>query len=68
MAGRWPKGGQKGLKSIAKILGFPIPAGDVDGSQVEELFNTDPAKLADYNRSDVSITREIYLMYRGLFW
>lgn len=68
MSGRWPRGGQKKLKDLARIVGFPVPAGDVDGSQVEELLKTDPMKLADYNRSDVSITREIFLMYRGLFW
>lgn len=68
MAARWPRGGSKKLKDLARILGFDIPAGDVDGSQVEELLKTNPAKLAEYNRSDVSITREVYLMYRGLFW
>lgn len=68
MAARWPRGNAMKLKDLAKSLGLEIPAGDVDGSQVEELYQTDPAKLAEYNRSDVEITREIFLMYRGFFW
>lgn len=68
MSARWPRGSQMKLKKFAKVVGLPIPAGDVDGSQVEEILKSDPAKLAEYNRSDVSITRELYLMGKGFFW
>jgi len=68
MAVRWPKGRSKEMKDFARILGVPIPAGDVDGSQVEELLKADPFKVGEYNRSDISITRELHLMLKGLFW
>jgi hypothetical protein len=68
MQARWPRGGQKKLKDFARLMGLPIPAGDVDGSQVEVLLKTDPFKVGEYNRSDVSITRELHLAFRGLFW
>lgn len=56
-----------GLKSLARCLGIPVPAGDVDGSQVEALLANDPAKVAEYVRSDVEITRELHRMYAGYF-
>lgn len=68
MAARWPRGGAKKLKDFARLMGLPIPAGDVDGSQVEALLKNDPFKVGEYNRSDVSITRELHLAFRGLFW
>lgn len=68
MAVRWPKGTPSKLKTFARRLGIPVEAGDVDGSQVEELLRTDARKLGEYNRSDVSLCREIYLMGRGLWW
>ena len=68
MAQRFPKGGAAKLKTFAKRLGIKADAGDVDGSQVEELLKADPRKLADYNRSDVSLCREIYLLGRGFWW
>lgn len=68
MASRWPKGSPMKLKDFARSLGLAVPAEGVDGSQVEELLNSNPDKLAEYNRSDVAITRELFLMYRGFFW
>lgn len=68
MQARWPRGGSKKLKDFARMVGFPIPAGDVDGSQVEQLLKADPFKVGEYNRSDVSITRELHLMLRGFWW
>lgn len=67
MQQRFPKGGQRKLKDLARIMGIPVPAGDVDGSQVAELFRTDPVKLGEYVRSDVSITRALHQKYRGTF-
>lgn len=56
------------MKDFARFIGLSIPAGDFDGSQVEEFLKKDPAKVAEYNRSDVVLTREIYLTYRGFYW
>lgn len=67
MAVRYPRSPAHGLKWLAKSLGMEIPAGDVDGSQVEELFKTDPHKVGEYVRSDVDISEAMYLRYRGFF-
>lgn len=55
------------LKLLAPIYGISVPAGDVDGSQVEELLASDPAKLGEYVRSDVEITRKLRNKWSGLF-
>ncbi len=68
MALRWPKAGAMQLKLWASLFGVKVPAGDTDGSQVEEMWRTDRKKLAEYNASDVEVTREIYRRGRGLFW
>lgn len=68
MAQRFPKGGAAKLKTFARRLGIKAEAGDVDGSQVETLLETDPEALAKYNRSDVELCRELYLMGRGFWW
>jgi len=67
MAVRFPKSSAKRLKWLAAAMGIEVPAGDVDGSQVEELWKTDPAKVGEYVRSDVAVTRELHQMYRGFF-
>lgn len=67
MAARFPKASAKRLKWLAKAMGIEVPAGDVDGSQVEELWKSDPAKVGEYVRSDVAVTRELHQMYRGFF-
>lgn len=61
-------GGRGSMKSIAKLCGVKIPAGDMDGSQVAELFKTDPKAVGFYNGSDVDVTRGIYKKFQGLFW
>lgn len=67
MAVRFPKSSAKRLKWLAAAMDIEVPAGDVDGSRVEELWKTDPAKVGEYVRSDVSVTRELHQMYRGFF-
>ena len=56
------------LKRIAPVYGIPVPAGDVDGSQVAELMKSDPAKVAKYCESDVHILRELHRKLAGYFW
>lgn len=71
-AKRFPKGSggrQPGkLKELAPLYGIEVPAGDVDGGDVAELVESDPAKLAEYVASDVEITRELYLKWKGFFF
>jgi hypothetical protein len=67
MLARFPKSPAKPLKSLAAWMGIPIPAEGVDGSQVAELFASDPVKLGDYVRSDIQITRELHRRFRGFF-
>lgn len=67
MKARWPSGTAMKLKDLARIMGLDVPAGDVDGSQVAELFKTDPAKLATYVKSDVAITQQLRRRWRGYF-
>lgn len=63
------RGNQRGqpgkLKDLARLCGIDVPAGDVEGSQVEELLNTQPELLLEYVRSDVTITRELFNFYKG---
>ena len=70
MAVRWPRGAgdPMKLKSWARALGIEVPAEGVDGSQVEELFEHDRERLAQYNASDVEITREIHRRGKGIWW
>ncbi len=68
MVRRWPRGGQKGLKDIARILGIPVPAGDCDGSKVNDLMTAGEIdKVAEYVRSDIVVTQKLHRSYRG-FW
>lgn len=67
MKARWPTGTAMKLKDLARIMGIDVPAGDVDGSQVGELFKTDPAKLATYVKSDVYVTQQLRRKWRGYF-
>lgn len=67
MKKRFPAGQAVGLKKLCRMLGIPIPAGDVDGSQVEELWKSDPIKVGEYVRSDVDLVKELHRRYRGLF-
>lgn len=67
-----PKGnsgkGPGRLKDLAKVYGIDVPAEGVDGSQVEELMKTDPAKVGEYVRSDVHLLRELHRRLAGFFW
>lgn len=56
-----------GLKKLAPLYGIEVPAGDCDGSQVEELMRVDPKKVGEYVRSDVTVTREFYRRMSGYF-
>lgn len=67
MQKRFPSGKFGKLKSICKALGIKVPAGDCDGSEVEELARKDPEKLKLYVESDVQITRELHAMWSGYF-
>jgi len=67
MKKRFPSSGAMGLKKICKAMGIPIPAGDVDGSQVEALFKTDPELVGKYVRSDVLLLLYLHEMYSGFF-
>lgn len=69
---RFPNGSRHGigkLKFQAAVCGIDIPAGDVDGSQVEELFKSGRlAELREYNASDVEISRTYYKKFKGFYW
>ena len=67
MKKRFPNSGVMGLKKLAKLMGINVPAGDVDGSQVETLWRNDAVKLGKYVASDVAITKEIHQRYSGYF-
>lgn len=67
MVKRFPKFKATGLKKLCKMMGVEVPAGDVDGSQVEQLLKDDPVKVGEYVRSDVSICIAMHSMYHGLF-
>jgi hypothetical protein len=71
MLNRFGRGGIGGrpmkLKQLAKLYGIPVPAGDVDGSQVQRLLAEDPEKLGEYVRSDVHISRELHRKWQG-YW
>ncbi len=68
---RFPKGSsgkQPGkMKDQARLLGIDVPAGEIDGSQVLELYLNDPEKLREYVASDVWILRELYSLLNG-YW
>lgn len=55
------------LKDLARLYGIDIPAGETDGSQVLALLESDPAKLREYVKSDISVTRELHKKFRGFF-
>lgn len=56
------------LKELAPLYGIPVPVEDVDGSCVDELMRTNPAKVGEYCRSDVAILRALHQSLRGYFW
>jgi len=64
--GRIPDKGM-GLKNVAKLCDIHVPCEGVDGSQVEELWGTNPALVGQYVASDVIVTRKIHRLYSGFF-
>ncbi|HWA98585.1 MAG TPA: ribonuclease H-like domain-containing protein [Pirellulales bacterium] len=56
------------LKDLARLYGIDVPAEGVDGSQVHELMQTDPAKVGEYVRSDVEVLRSLHRKLSGYFW
>ena len=69
MTARYPKGGQKGLKDLARILGFTVQAEGMDGSQVYDLWKAgDLESIAKYQASDIDVTRRLYEFYSGYFF
>lgn len=67
MATRFGRGTAMKLKDLARLYGVAVPAGDVDGSMVETLLATEPEKVAEYCKSDVTITRELRRLWSGYF-
>lgn len=64
---RFPMGKAMGLKRLAKLYGLPVPVEDVDGSMIADLIMTDSAKVGEYVKSDVDITRQLHRFYAGYF-
>ncbi|MCC7421999.1 MAG: ribonuclease H-like domain-containing protein [Planctomycetaceae bacterium] len=67
MAARFSKSKAMKLKDLARLMGIKVPAGDVEGSKVFELWRDDPAALSDYVKSDVEVTRQLHRKYAGYF-
>lgn len=67
MVVRFPKSGAMAMKDLARLYGIHVPAGDVDGSQVEELLRTDPEAVGTYCKSDVEVARGLHRMWCGYF-
>jgi len=63
---RYTNGGGR-LKDLARYFGFDIPAQDVSGSDVENLYRDDPIQLSKYVESDIIVTRQLYHFYKGYF-
>ena len=58
----------KGLKTLAKLNGIVVPAGDMDGSQVMDVYKENPDAIHDYVGSDVDVLRKLYLKYVNIWW
>lgn len=67
MERRFTKSKAMKLKDLARVLGIPVAAGDVDGSQVAELAEVNPGLVATYVQSDVAVTRDLFRLYEGYF-
>lgn len=67
MALRYAKSKAAKLKDLAKWMGIAVPADGVDGSQVHQLWQENPAKLGEYVRSDVEVTRALHEKFSG-YW
>jgi predicted PolB exonuclease-like 3'-5' exonuclease len=69
MVARFGRNGEKGmgLKNVAKLCDIQVPCEGTDGSQVEELFRTNPHLVGQYVASDVIVTRKLHRIYSGFF-
>jgi predicted PolB exonuclease-like 3'-5' exonuclease len=56
-----------GLKNVAKLCDIQVPCEGVDGSQVEDLFRTNPHLVGQYVASDIIVTRKLHRIYSGFF-
>ena len=65
----FPRGASMKLKDLARILGFTIPAEDVDGSEVFELWQAGKLdEIAKYQASDIEVTRQLFDFQQGFFF
>jgi len=56
------------LAFVSGRIGRPeVYISDVDGSNVAELYETNPDRLGEYVRSDVAVTKALHRKWRGLF-
>lgn len=64
----FPNGSPKKCKDVARAVGIEVPAGDVDGSQVYDLWTAgDVDAIEKYVASDVHVERELYRKFRPVF-
>ncbi len=59
----WQPG--KGLKTVAKLYGIPVPAGDLDGSQVAAM---DAETLKGYVLSDLQVTVKLFKKMNSVYF
>lgn len=67
MVARYPRSGATRMKELCRMLEIEIPAGDTDGGAVYQLMRTEPAKVAEYVRSDIVVTRKLHHTFKGFF-
>jgi hypothetical protein len=67
MVARYPRSGATRLKDLCRMLEIEVPAGETDGGAVYQLMQTEPAKVAEYVRSDITVTRKLHQIYQGFF-
>ena len=63
--GQYPGPKYRGLKTIAKMYGIPVPKEGVDGSQVAEMSKEE---REEYCLSDVEVTWELARRLHGVYW
>lgn len=62
-------GSRESSSRWAPLYDVPIPAEDVDGSQVYELMRDGRIEeVGEYVRSDVHLTRSLHCKLAGYFW
>ena len=64
----FPSGNASKCKDVCYSLGIEIPTGDMEGSQVFDLFEAgDMEAIGDYVASDVHVERELYFKLCEVF-